>query len=335
MHRMPDLDISLGVSVNPLTAPIIAGQVAPQGIRWRVSGVHPSELFWRQLRFGDFDVSEMSLSSLTIAASQGYRDWTALPIFTTRRFFHTGIVVRSDAGIRNPADLRSKRVGVPEYQQTAAVWTRGALQHEFGVSAPEMIWHMERPPERSHGGATSFKPPPGIELSFIPSDTNIGALLSTGELDAALVYSNDRNLVDRSRADLLSVGGLRTLFDDPIAEGIRYYRKTGILPVNHAVVVRSTLLEQHPWVALNVYAAFAESKRLAAQPLAGVIKPWLQIGAIPQSAAAALGEVDPLPFGLSGQLPVIETLGTYLLEQDLISEAVYMPGLFAPGTLDL
>ena len=97
---MADLSLSLAVSRNPMTEPILAGQVRPQGVDWHVSALHPSEMFWRQLRYKEFDISEMSLSSLTIAASRGRRDWTAIPVFTTRKFFHTQILVSRDSGIR-------------------------------------------------------------------------------------------------------------------------------------------------------------------------------------------------------------------------------------------
>ena len=96
---MSDISLSVALSRNPRTEPILSGRVKAQGIRWATSAVHPSEMFWRQLKFQDFDISEMSLSSMTIAASQGTRDWVALPVFTSRRFFHTGIVVRDGAGI--------------------------------------------------------------------------------------------------------------------------------------------------------------------------------------------------------------------------------------------
>ena len=90
-------------------------------------------MFWRQLRFAEFDISEMSISSLIIAMSRGDTRWVAIPVFTMRKFFHTGIIVRKDSGIDTPADLRGKRIGVPEYQQTWAIWSRGILQHEFDV----------------------------------------------------------------------------------------------------------------------------------------------------------------------------------------------------------
>ena len=133
------LELSVALSDNPNTRPLIDGHVEAEGIRLIPSAVHPSEMFWRQLRFGEFDVSEMSMSSLLISTARGPTPWVALPVFTTREFFHTRILVRADAGIAAPADLRGKRVGVPEYQQTAAIWGRGVLQHEFGVSAREIV----------------------------------------------------------------------------------------------------------------------------------------------------------------------------------------------------
>src|SRR5689334_14306058 len=123
------LQLGLGVAANPRTWPIFDGRIQPDGIDLLASPVHPSELFWRQLKFGDFDVSEMSMSSLMMAMAADDRRWVGLPVFTTRKLFHTEILVRRASGIERPADLKGKRVGVPEYQQTAALWTRGALQH--------------------------------------------------------------------------------------------------------------------------------------------------------------------------------------------------------------
>ena len=129
------------------------------------------------------------------------------------------------AGIETPADLKGKRVGVPEYQQTAALWARGVLQHEFGVAPKDMEFWMERTPEMSHGGATGFKPPPGVTVNQIPADKSIGSMMLAGELDAVLHYLSGRNLVDRSRADLTNHPDFKYLFPDPIAEGMRYLQE--------------------------------------------------------------------------------------------------------------
>ena len=197
-----DIQLSVGMASNPRTWALHDGRVKPDGIQLVPSPVHASELFWRQLKFGDFDVSEMSFSSLIMAMAVGDDRWVGLPIFTTRRFFHTGMLIRKDSGIKSPADLKGRRVGVPEYQQTAALWTRGVLQHEFGVEPKDMEFWMERVPEQSHGGATGFKPPEGVTVNQIPLEKNIGTMMLSGELEATLLYIVDPNLIDRSTADL-------------------------------------------------------------------------------------------------------------------------------------
>lgn len=331
---MSNLALSAALTPGPMTRPLLDGTVSVEGVDLTSTAIHASEMFWRQLRFEEFDVSELSLSSLLIALTHGDRRWTAIPVFTTRRFFHTGILVRSDAGINEPADLKGKRVGVPEYQQTAALWSRAALQHEFGVAPQDVVWYMERPAARSHGGATGFQPPPGVELHYIPTDTNIGEMLVAGELDATLLYLGTPNLVDRSNIDLDATRVVRPLFPDPLAEGIRYYKKTGVLPVNHTVVVRTSILEQHPWVALNLYGAFVRAKEQTRQKLAGLLKSYETIGGVGAGQAGPLG-VDPLPYGVTDQQEVLELVAQYSHEQGLTSRRVDLAEVFFPATLDL
>jgi 4,5-dihydroxyphthalate decarboxylase len=218
-----------------------------------------------------------------------------------RKFFHTDILVRSDASIVNPVDLRGKRVGVPEYQQTSAIWSRGILQHEFGVLPAEISWFMERNPDRSHGAATGFKPPSNVSVSLIPSHTNIGEMLLNDELDATLLYLNEKNLVDRSRADISATSKVRPLLSNPVAEGRRYYAKTGIFPINHVVVVRSSLLKQHPWLALNLFTAFVEARKHVEQIASAVWQPLLD-SQLNGSLAEAIA-VDPMPYGFVGAEP--------------------------------
>lgn len=343
---MPLLKLSVCLSRNPMTAPILSGEVVPEGISWTPTAAFPSEMFWRQLKFQEFDVSEMSLASLCIAAARGNRDWVGIPVFTTRRFFHTGVVVRDGSAITEPRDLVGRAVGVPEYQQTAAVWTRAALWHEFGVEPTQMRWFMERPPARSHGGSTGFVPPEGVELVYLREGQSLGSMLGSGELDAAIVYIADRNLVDRTHEGSTESSGLRPLFPDPVAEGIRYYRKTGLLPVNHTVVIRRTILESHPWAALNVFSAFTAAKEKAFAPFTarggpelsssgGLLDPWVQIGATPPDMLETLRRIDPLPYGLREQRPVLGALGDYLFEQGLTPGKTRVEELFATSTQDL
>jgi 4,5-dihydroxyphthalate decarboxylase len=291
-------------------------------------------MFWRQLKYADFDISEMSLSSLFIATARGDTRWVALPIYTSRLFFHTNILVRTDRGILKPEDLKGKRVGVPEYQQTAALWSRGILEHEFGVLARDIEWFMERGPDKSHGGVTGFKPPEGVRLNEIPGSTNIGEMLVNGELDATLLYLSNRNLVDRSIIDIDTVNIVKPLFADKLAETRRYFSKTGIYPINHTVVIRRELYEKHPWLALNLYHAFVAAKKDVERETTEALQSYFETGLMDGAGQKALTE-DPKAYGLKASRKVIETISQYLHEQGLTNRSVGIDEIFAASTLDI
>jgi 4,5-dihydroxyphthalate decarboxylase len=325
------LALSLAMARNPRTRPIFDSRVTAEGIDLVCSAIHPSELFWRQLRFADFDVSEMSFSSLLMTHCRGDTRWAGLPVFTTREFFHTRILVRRDAGIAVPADLKGKRVGVPEYQMTAALWTRGILEHEFGVKPADMEFWMERGAGHSHGGATGFVPPPGVTVHTIPPDKDIGAMLLSGELDATLRYmrGRDGDLVDRATADLTGHPAVRPLFD-PLAEGARYYTKTGIFPINHGMVIKRAIAEAHPWVALNLYKAFVRANEIAETERAEHVAYHVAAGLAPQEAL----RTPLVRHGLKANRTVLETAARYSHEQGLTPRVVRLDEVFAPSTLE-
>jgi 4,5-dihydroxyphthalate decarboxylase len=331
---MANLQLSLIMGANDRSRPVLDGTVKPDGIDLISTTAHPSEIFWRQLHFKEFDVSEMSLSSLLMAMAIGNRDWVGLPIFTSRRFFHTGAWVRTDSGIDKPEDLKGKRVGVPEYQQTAALWSRGVLKHEFGVEPQDLDWWMERTEERSHGGATGFQPPAGVRFNRIPGDQNIGTMLMDGKLDATLLYIADNNLVDRSRITLEGNPKFRLLFPNPTAEGERYFKKTSIFPINHGMVVRREIYEKHPWVALNLFNAFRAAKERTNARMRELVATHVELGLLGPDANKALA-VDAYPYGVKSNLKVLETVAEYSHEQGLTPRRMQLEEIFAPSTMDL
>ncbi|HVB07044.1 MAG TPA: PhnD/SsuA/transferrin family substrate-binding protein [Acidimicrobiales bacterium] len=331
---MGNIELGAALSGNARTEPVHQGRVKAQGIDLHVTKVHPSEMFWRQLHFQEFEVSEMSMSSLLAARAHGDDTWVALPVFTSRQFFHTGILVRADAGIAKPEDLVGKRVGVPEYQQTAALWGRGVLLHEFGVKPEDLHWFMERPPEQSHGGATGFTPPAGVQLDYVDRDSNIGEMLMAGTLDATLLYIADRNLVDRSRADLSTGTTITRLFPDPRAESIRYYEKTGFYPINHCVVVRRDVVEAYPWVVLNLYSMLLEAKQLAHAEALATATPYREAGLLSGESLQALHK-DLFLYGVQAQRETLETITEYSHEQGLTPRRLGLEELFYPPTLEL
>ena len=328
-----DLRLSIALANNPRTWPIMTGEIKPDGIELIPTSVHGSEIFWRQLKFAEFDVSEMSFSSLMMAMAHGDERWVGLPIFTTRSFFHTGILVRKDSGIERPEDLKGKRVGVPEYQQTAALWTRGVLEHEFGVEPKDMEFWMERVPEVSHGGSTGFKAPPGVTINQIPLESNIGAMMLSGELHATLLYLRDPNLVDRSTADLWNHPDIKPLFEDRDAEGIRYYRKTGIYPINHGMVIKRTVADEHPWAALNILKAYAQANELTNARRMEHVEYYVRAGLVDQQSAAALGD-SLVRHGIRANRQVLETAAQYSHEQGLTPRLMKLDDVFAKTTMD-
>jgi 4,5-dihydroxyphthalate decarboxylase len=335
---MKRLTLSFATRINERVRPLVDGAVRPDGIELVPTISHPGETFWRQLRFGDFDVSEMSLSSLLVARSRG-SDLVAIPAFPSRRFFHIELDGRRDAGIDGPADLAGKRVGVPEYQQTAALWLRAVLEHDFGVAPTAIHWYMERGEELSHAGATGFQAPPGIRLDRIPPDRSLASMLLAGELDAALVRPNRSagasNVIERSQGgqregDWSSVG---PVFGDGMAEGRRFFAAHGFIPINHTYVIRGELHERHPWIALNLYKAFLEAKRRAeADPIEdiplGLIFRWELLDQV----RTWFGP-DPFPYGVRANRTTLERLIGHSLEQGLIPAPLAVEDLFAPSTV--
>jgi len=328
-----NIQLSIGMAPNPRTWPIFEGKVQADGIDLVASPVHPSELFWRQLRFGDFDVSEMSFSTLMMATAKGDDRWIGLPVFTTRKFFHTEILVRRNAGIEKPSDLKGRRVGVPEYQQTAALWTRGVLEHEFGVAPREMEFWMERTPSHSHRSAVGFAVPTDVVIRQIPAEKDIGRMMLSGELDAVIHYIVDPNLVDRSTADLWNHPDIRPLFADPLVEGVRYYRKTGIFPINHGMVIKRRIADQHPWAILNLLKAFDRANDIADRQRVEHAQYHLAAGLLPGAAKESLS--TPLVrHGIQANRKVLETAARYSQEQGLTSRLVKLEEIFAPSTID-
>jgi 4,5-dihydroxyphthalate decarboxylase len=327
------LQLSLAITSNPRTWPILDGTVRPDGIELVPTILHPSEMFWRQLRFADFDVSEMSVSSLMMARAGGDERWLGLPVFTTRKFFHTEILVRRDAKIETPADLKGRRVGVPEYQQTAALWTRGVLQHEFGVPATAMEFWMERVPSHSHAGAVAFKSPPGVTIHQIPAEQSLGSMMASGELEAVIHYLRHGNLVDRSTVDLHNHPEIKTLFPDPHGEGVRFYRKTDIYPINHGMVIRRALADQHPWAVLNLLKAFEAANEIANQQRMEQVDYHATAGLIAPEAAKALRQ-PVVRHGIKANRHTLETAATYSVEQGLTPRLMKLDEIFATSTMD-
>ncbi|MQF82668.1 hypothetical protein FIM02_00690 [SAR202 cluster bacterium AD-802-E10_MRT_200m] len=340
---MSKLQLSLALAVreqqNNLGRLVLDGTISPEGIEFVSSDVTSGELIWRQLRFQEFDVAQMSVATLLMLAAKGDSPWVALPIFPWRSFFHSFFQVREDSGINGPEDLKDgKRIGVAEYMMTTAVWTRGVLRDEFGVQPEGLVWYQER--IESLGRVLGYEPPKGVEVVQIPRENSIAAMLANGELHGAASTIPNTTLLDRSSIAIATdfrgtgLANLRPLFPDPTAENTRYFKKTGILPVNHCIGVRRSLVEKHPWIALNLYHAFLEAKNKLVAETRSQLDMYVQLGILPEDARNTLGS-DPYPYGIKANRLALETLARYVFEDGRTAAQGDLEQIFAKHVLDL
>ncbi|MBN9110455.1 MAG: hypothetical protein J0I34_16955 [Pseudonocardia sp.] len=319
------LRLTAALSRNTYTEPVLHGAARADGLVLDARAMHPSEMFWRQLKNREFDVSEMSLASMFILHAAGNRDWLPLPVFTSRRFFHAHVLVRADVAASRPADLAGLRVGVPEYQQTAAVWARGVLRDDHGLDPRDVRWVMERPAERSHAGVSGFTVPAEIDLTVCLPGVALAELLAAGDLDALLLNLPARNLVDVGNKGVDVEAITRPLFPDRRAETARYWRAHGVWPANHCIVVRRQLAEEHPWLPGAVRALFDDAKRRVLRGRGEHLESLRDMGVLDGAQAAELGR-DRMPYGLDDPA-MLDTLARYVAEQGLT------PGLVDPADL--
>ena len=171
---MVDIPITIACGNYDRTRPIMDGRVRVEGCAVTYLPLYPEEIFFRAFRYHEFDVCELSLSSYIRTVANGTSAYTGIPAFVSRIFRHSGIYIRRDAGIRTPADLRGKRIGLPEYQITAVVWMRGMMQHEYGVSLQEIHWRSGGQEEPGRDERTPLAPIAGLDLQPIDQIEDAG-----------------------------------------------------------------------------------------------------------------------------------------------------------------
>ena len=327
---MSKLTISLSVGNYDRTAAIFDGRAPIEGCEVRAVHLEPEEAFHRAFRYEEFDVTEISMSSHMMTTARGDAKYIAVPAFLSRVFRQSGIYVRTDRGINTPADLRGKKIGVPEYQITANVWIRGILQDEFDVKPSEILWRRGGVEEPGRGERAPMELDPSIDLQQIPDDKTLSGMLESGELDG---YIGAR----APSCFLRGAPNVGRLFDDYIGAEKDYFRRTGIFPIMHTVGIRKSLVEQNPWLPVSVYKAFLKAKMLAVKELdeichLAVTLPWMVHH---HNEAKALMGADYWPYGLDANLHTIETFARYHHEQGLSKRRVSPAELFAPSSLDL
>ncbi len=326
---MSDLNLTLACEDYDRTRALRDGSVKPEGIDLTYLVLPVEEIFWRMLRFEDFDVAELSLGAFLVTAAQGRRPFMAIPVFPSRTFRHRCFFVNTASGINRPDDLRGKKVGVPEYTMTASVWLRGLLEHEYGVPPEEIHWFQGGEEQPGRKERVDFDLPPNIMLKVIPQDKTLNAMIESGEIDALMSPRMPSCFLSGSQK-------VRRLFPDYKRVEMDYFRKTGLFPQMHLVVIRMGIYEKNPWVAQSLYKAFCEAKDLCFRKIydSNVLRtslPWTLTDY--EETRLLMGE-DYWPYGFAANRHGLETLQSFLLEQGLIKKGLDLQMLFAPNTLE-
>ena len=283
--------VTLAVGDYDHTRDLVFGVVSAKGLTLRCSAFErPEDMFDRFLRDGEFDAAEMSMAAYAALRSIGDERFVALPIFPARSFRHSAISVRAGM-IVEPSDLAGRRIGVPVWVQTAGVYARGALAHDYGVALEDVKWVQAGvdEPGRQEPVEGAF---PAFSI-MRKSDRSLDELLRAGDIDA-VISARPPRCVRRREA------GIIPLFSDPIAVESAYYLRTGIFPIMHVVVVRCEVLAADPAIAVSLCDAFEQAKRRSLDRAGRLIVPAYPLPWSGRHAAAAadlLGE-DFWPYGV-------------------------------------
>jgi 4,5-dihydroxyphthalate decarboxylase len=323
------LNLSFACPPYDRILPLIYGGAIPKGIHLNYLPMDVEEIFWRQLRNQEFDISESSFSSYVMLRSRGDDRFIAIPVFTSRVFRHSNIIVNTHKGIKTPEDLKGKIVGLPEYQITAVVWLRGILQDEYGVFPRDVHWRSGGQETPGRKEKIKLKLPPDIDQQPIPEGKNLSQMLDDGELDAMI----------SAREPLCFVNGspnVAQIFENPRQVEEDYYRKTRIFPIMHTVILKRSIYERNPWIAVNLYKAFCEAKDLVLYNYSHkealfLTLPWYHD--VIQRTRELIDE-DWWPYGVGKNRHILDTFLRYHHEQGLSDRLMTVEDLFAPETLD-
>ena len=325
---MAKLKLSVAVGDYDRTRALIGGAVAIDGVEPVFMTLVPEEIFFRAIRAAEFDICELSLSSYTMKTAQGNSPYIAVPAFLSRTFRHNAVYVRTDR-VQKPADLKGRKVGVPEYQVTANVWVRAFLEDDYGVKPTDIHWIRGGIEEPGRREKLALKLPAGVRLDDAPAGATISALLEAGEIDGFIA----------PRPPKMAAQGhpnIGWLFADPVAAAKDYFKRTGFFPIMHVLGIRRELAERHPWLPGTVFKAFVQAKALAVQRLADTAAPSVSLPFVEETlkdARAAMGE-DFWSYGVEPNRKVLDYFLGQHHAQGLSSRRVSVEELFHPATYE-
>jgi 4,5-dihydroxyphthalate decarboxylase len=315
---MMTISLSLAMNGYDHVRDVMSGEVRPAGIELVPLELPIEEMFYRFTRFQEWQVSEMSFGKVVSLMSQPNPPIVALPVFLSRVFRHSAIYLPEGSAIGKPKDLEGRRVGIPEWAQTAGIYTRGMLAHEYRVDLASIQWFQAGVREPGRVEKVELELPPGLKIRRMAERTLID-MLAQGELDAVI-----------SAREIAAA----RLFKDYRAAEAEYWKKTRIFPIMHVLVLRRDVYERDRWIAMNLYQAFEEAKRRSIARVREFGLSHLPLPWVPDHLRQwrALAGEDFWPYGIEPNRPTLEAFFQYAHEQGVAKKRLRMEDVFAPET---
>ncbi len=303
---------------------LVCGRVVPEGIALNCLNLTIEEVFFRFTRFREWDISEMSMGKYTSLKSQGDESLTAIPVFPSRVFRQSSLYVRAGSPIADAAELSGKRVGIPEWAQTASIYTRGWLAHQVGIPLDSIEWVQAGVNQPGRVEKVELRLPDGIRYRPEP-ERSLDDMLLAGDIDVAMSAHPPAAAEDGS-------GRIVRLYPDYREIEEAYFRETGIFPIMHVIALRGDTFEANRWIAMNLFEAFEEAKRNAvgrAQEITATRFPFAWCFDAAAEARALFGE-DFFPYGIEANRTTLEAFLQYGFEQGVCHRKLAPEDLFPP-----
>jgi 4,5-dihydroxyphthalate decarboxylase len=319
---MPKVSLSMATGAYDHVRDLVTGRVQPEGIDLMAMELPIEDIFFRMHSFLEWDIAEFSLAKYFSLTGSGDAPFRAIPVFPSRMFRHSSFYVSTAAKIDSAADLAGKRVGIPEWSQTAGVYARAMLQHQHGMSLADICWVQGGVNEPGRQEKVSLNLPAGVKVVRV-SDRSLSEMLLAGDLDAIISAREPEPFVDGDAR-------LQRLWPEYQTAEEAYFRETGIFPIMHVIVVKNEVLERYPWAATNLLRAFEQAKENSMRRLATVVNspvpmPWTY--AFLNKAKSLLGE-DPFAYRVEGNLRTLQAFAAFCCEQGITERPVTVEELF-------
>jgi 4,5-dihydroxyphthalate decarboxylase len=319
---MSGIQLSIAISDYDHVRDLVSGRVRAEGIHLIPMELPVEEIFFRMFSFTEWDIAEFSMAKYVSLIGTGTAPFRAIPVFPSRVFRQSAFYVATGSSIRSPKDLAGKRVGIPEWAQTAGIYARAFLQHQCGVHLADIHWVQAGVNQAGRSEKVTLSLPSGVKIEQV-RDRSLNELLLAGDLDGIISAREPTAFLARDPK-------IARLWPDYRSIEESYYRDTGVFPIMHVIVIKNEVLSRHPWIAMNLFRAFSDAKTNSLKRLSSIVNSSVAIPWMHQAydhAKNIVGE-DFWPYGIEGNQRTLEAFLQYCKEQGVTQRTVSIEELF-------